>query len=199
MGLLSNWRLNVVGNWKAGWWATWNPNKNLAVSQNVQVKDWFDARLRLTKTFSFKKTDIAFFIDVDNLFNTKRLSLSSFYDVNDYLDYYNSLHLPKSNDYNNIVGDDRVGEYRKKGVSFQPIEQVGTVSSLNEENINSDVIYYESGTGNYMNYIDGEWSEVGSSKMNRILDDRAYIDMPNQNSFNFLNPRRISLGIRVAF
>ena len=194
---LSDWRLNVIGDWRAGWWTTWNPNQDLAISQNLQVKDWYNFRLRLTKTFSFKKMSVSFFIDMDNVLNTKRLSLNSFYDVNDYLDYFNSLHLPKSTAYNNIVGNDRAGEYRKDGVPFQPIEQIGNVTTLT--NPNPKVIYYENTTGKYMNYVNGDWLEVNSSRMKKILNDRAYIDMPNMTSFNFLNPRRIFLGLRVRF
>jgi len=194
---LGNWKLNIIGEWKAGWWTTWNPNKDLAVSQNLQVKDWYNLRLRLTKTFSFKKMKVSFFIDMDNVLNTKRLSLNSFYDANDYLDYFNSLHLPKSTAYNNIVGHDRAGEYRKDGVPFQPIEEVGNVTTLT--NPNPKVIYYENTTGKYMNYVNGDWLEVNSSRMKKILDDKAYINMPNQSSFNFLNPRKIFVGIRTTF
>jgi hypothetical protein len=35
--------------------------------------------------------------------------------------------------------------------------------------------------------------------MDKILKDKAYIDMPNQTYFNFLNPRQVLFGINVAF
>ena len=44
-----------------------------------------------------------------------------------------------------------------------------------------------------------EWIEVPSDVMKKILNDRAYIDMPNQTSFNFLNPRQVFFAIRVSF
>jgi hypothetical protein len=199
MYILGNWRINAIADWRAGRWTTWNPNADPAISQNVQTKDWYNIQLRFAKTFTFKKINVTFFADVYNVLNTKRLSLASFYDVNDRLDYYNSLHLPKSDVYDNIVGDDRVGDYRKKGVSFQPIKQVGSISEMT--NPNPDVIYY--GRLNeqidYYNFIDGTWSRVENKRMEKILDEKAYIDMPNQTSFNFLNPRDIFFGIRTSF
>ena len=60
-------------------------------------------------------------------------------------------------------------------------------------------IYYESNTGRYMQHADGEWVEVEKGRMNKILKDKAYIDMPNQTSFNFLNPRQWFFGIELSF
>jgi hypothetical protein len=34
--------------------------------------------------------------------------------------------------------------------------------------------------------------------MDKILSDKAYIDMPNITSFTFLNPRQIFFGIKVS-
>ena len=109
--------------------------------------------------------------------------------------YFQSLHLPESNVYDNIPGNDRPGDYRKPGVSYQPIERVGSISdNLTGE---QDVIYWERTTGNYMEYVNGQWTEVDNSKIDRILKDKAYIDMPNMTSFNFLNPRRFTIGVRI--
>ena len=199
MYFLGNWKINVIADWRTGEWITWNPHADPAISQNVKAKDRYNIQLRLAKTFSFNKMNVTFFADVYNVLNTKRLSLASFYDVNDHLDYYNSLHLPKSNAYDNIVGDDRVGDYRKEGVRFQPIEQVGHISAVSEPN--PDVIYYGNFNEDidYYNYVDGAWSKVEDKRINKILEDKAYIDMPNQTSFNFLNPRDIFFGITVSF
>jgi len=35
--------------------------------------------------------------------------------------------------------------------------------------------------------------------MDKILEDKAYIDMPNPSTFWFLNPRNIYFGIRLSF
>jgi len=197
--LLGDWSMNVIGQWKAGEYITWNPYRRQNIAQNVQVRDWFNVILRLNKTFKISKVEIACFIEVDNLLNTKRLSGAGFYDVNDFEDYMRSLHLPDSQDYDNIVGEDRIGDYRKDGVTFQPIEPVGAVSEMLAEDINPRVIYYDRGSGKYMNYINDTWSEVGKSRLDKILDEKAYLDMPNQTSFNFLNPRQIFFGIRTSF
>ncbi|MDZ7261124.1 MAG: hypothetical protein ONB05_03280 [candidate division KSB1 bacterium] len=199
---LGNWTMTVLADWRAGDWLTWNPNNHPAIAQNVQAKDWYNIRLRLTKTVSFKKWDITFLVDVNNALNTKRLSLNSFYDTNDYLDYFNSLHLPRSNAYNNIVGKDKVGDYRKEGVPFQPIEQVGIITKLTDPE--PGVIYYGKLTETddqlkYYHYVNGTWSEVEKKRMQKILDDKAYINMPNLTTFNFLNPRDIFIGIRTSF
>jgi len=54
----------------------------------------------------------------------------------------------------------------------------------------------------YWEYLDGDepmWSRVNESRMNKIIDNKAYIDMPNQTSFNFLNPRQIFFGVQISF
>jgi len=40
---------------------------------------------------------------------------------------------------------------------------------------------------------------VENSRMQKILDDKAYIDMPNNSSFDFLNPRQVFFGINLSF
>ncbi|MEJ2055458.1 MAG: hypothetical protein P8X42_16195, partial [Calditrichaceae bacterium] len=51
----------------------------------------------------------------------------------------------------------------------------------------------------YLQRIDGDLVEVDSKRMDKILEDKAYIDMPNNTSFNFLNPRQIFFGINISF
>ena len=50
-----------------------------------------------------------------------------------------------------------------------------------------------------MQYNGESWSEVSNSKLDKVLEDKAYVDMPNESSFNFLNPRNIYFGINVRF
>jgi len=107
--------------------------------------------------------------------------------------------LPKSEAYDNIPGNDRVGTYRKAGVAFQPMEQKGIIDyTADPGQYNEGVIYYESTTGRYMELKDGVWADVKKSRLDQILKDKSYIDMPNQASFTFLNPRQIFFGIRVS-
>lgn len=196
INLLSRWSINIIADWRAGWWTTWNPGDKPEILYNVQTKDRYNMDLRFNKRFSFNKVHITFFADVFNVLNIKRLNLNSFSDSQDYQFYFQSLHLPESPDYGNIPGDDRVGEYRKSGSPYQPVEwKQNTEGSIGKEG----VIYYEKSTGRYKEYTNGVWSEVESNRMKKILDDRAYIDMPNHTSFNFLNPRSIFFGIRTSF
>ena len=135
----------------------------------------------------------------NNLFNTKRLSLAGFYNADDQLSYFQSLHLPENSAYQNIIGSDRIGEFRDDDVEFQPIVQVSFLDGLGESNIREEVIYFESSTDTYQEYESGTWIEVPKSKMSNILETKAYIDMPNQTSFNFLNPRNIFIGLRISY
>jgi len=195
--LLGGWSANLLADWRAGFYSTWNPLNIPSIAQNVQNKDWHNVVMRLSKTFAHGKTRLTFLLDANNLLNTKRLSLVSFYDFNDFQDYFNSLHLPASIAYFNIVGSDKVGAYRQDGVPFQPIVQTGVVTEL--QNPNAGAIYFERSSGKYMNFLNGAWSEVDGGRMKKVLDDKAYIDMPNQTSFNFLNPRDLFFGLRASF
>ena len=196
---LAEWNLNILTDWRAGPWLTWNPSNQLNISQNVKSKDWFNVELRLMKSFKWDRIQLSVFMDIYNALNIKRLSLNSFYDGFDLQYYFQSLHLPRSNDYDNITGDDKVGDYRKHGVAFQPIEMVGNVYALDEATISNRAIYYDATTGRYMNYINGQWTEVEKKRMQKILDDKAYIDMPNHSYFNFLDMRQIFYGINISF
>ena len=68
-------------------------------------------------------------------------------------------------------------------------------------------IYYESTSEIYWQVTEGNpdegtvdsWEHVSKARIDQVLDDKAYIDMPNQDSFNFLDPRQIYFGIRVSF
>jgi len=151
------------------------------------------------KKFTLDQFTLSFFMDVYNVFNTKRLSLNSFYDGFDNQYYFESLHLPESNDYNNIVGDDKIGDYRDTDIPYQPIEQVGDIYALTDSEISQRAIYYDRSTGEYMNYVNGSWARVDDGRMNQVLEDKAYIDMPNHTYFNFLDLRRIFFGIILTF
>jgi len=195
--LLGNWSATVIANWSDGGWYTWNPKAIRAVAWNVTICDYYNFTLRLNKTFAFKRAKVSFFADISNLLNTRRLSGASFYNPDDERYYMESLHLPENDAYSNIPGEDQVGDFRDDDIDFQPIEQVGNHSwvSLPDES----VIYYDKTDQDYWTYNEGEWTHVPDSIMDTILDDKAYIDMPNQSSFNFLNPRMVFFGIRTSF
>lgn len=201
---LGDWALNILAEWKAGEYITYNTRQIPDIINNVQVTDYYNIDLRLNKTFDFDILSVMLFIEVRNILNNKRLSGASFYDSFDQQFYLASLHLPESEAYENIPGDDKVGDYRRNGASYQPIEIRGVIDQSNPNDIGTDgVIYWERLTGRYMEYVVknevGMWQEVDSSRMEKILEDKAYIDMPNNSSFDFLNPRQIFFGINLSF
>jgi hypothetical protein len=198
---VSDWHFNFISTWTAGNYGTWNPNNVQGVQYNVQWKDYYDISMKITKIFPFKNFDVKLFADISNLFNLKHFSGYSFYGLFDSNDYYYSLHLPASKysslGYNGIPGDDRPGDYRKTGAAFQPMEWV---SSRNDKTAPDPlVVYYEGSTKTYWQYSNDAWTEVRGSKLDKLLDDKAYIDMPNQTYFTFLNPRSIFFGIQLNF
>jgi hypothetical protein len=183
---------NMLLDWQAGEWVTWNPKHDPRITNNVKSRDWFNTTLRFSKTFQVRRFRIQFLVDIDNALNTLRLWYT------DDLDYRLSLHLPKSDDYDNIEGNDRVGDYRKPGVDYQPMEYRAEINrSAAPER--EQVIYFEGRTGQYWQYVNDEWTIVDSRKMYQILKDKAYIDMPRVSTFWFLNPRKVYFGLRVTF
>jgi hypothetical protein len=77
------------------------------------------------------------------------------------------------------------------------MEWVANYQTITEPN--SRAIYYDANTKKYLEYVNEGWQEVDKGRLNKILDDKAYIDMPNQTSFTFLNPRSIFFGLSVNY
>ncbi len=199
--LFGDLHLNTIGRWTAGAWTTWNPNNIPGINYNVRWKDYYNVDVKFSKNFRFGAFDVKAFLDIYNVFNFKYFSDVSHVNVYDRNYYMFSLHLPETTaaalGYNNIPGNDRPGDYRKAGVKYQPMEWCSDVNEITAPN--SRVIYYEGPTKRYMQYQDGEWMEVPDAKIKRILKTKAYIDMPNQTFFTFLNPREIFFGLTVTY
>jgi len=187
--LLGGWTLNTIFDWQAGYWTTWNPNNLPYVAYNVKAVDYYNLYLRLEKNIDIAMFKVQLFMDVNNLLNTHRL-----WGTNDQA-YMTSLHLPRSTDYSNIPGDDKVGNYREPGVAYQPMEN-GV--DFTQQGL-PGVIYYQGSTGNYYEYVNTQWGQVDSGRLQKILDDKAYIDMPNPSTYWFLDPRQIYFGLRLSF
>lgn len=179
---------------------TWNPKGVRGIIYNLQYKDYNDFSLKISKIFTFDRLQVKVFADVSNLFNFKYFSNSSFWDVHDYNYYMYSLHLPKSKlsklGYNGIPGNDQPGDYRKAGVKFQPMEYT---ADYTQQTPTVGVIYWDAKTEKYMEYVNDNWQEVEQKRIDKILKDKAYIDMPNQTFFTFLEPRDIFLGLTISF
>jgi hypothetical protein len=154
----------------------------------VQFVDYFDVSLRVSKAFTFKHVSVQLFADVSNLLNAMRLN-----NTGD-RDYRLSLHLPKSEAYNNIPGDDRFGDYRNPDVEWQPME-----NGINLNGVPSSTrAWYYDGTGSYWQYTNGKWGKVDQAKVDQALKDKAYINMPNPSTYWFLYPRNITFGLSVS-
>jgi outer membrane receptor protein involved in Fe transport len=196
---LGGWGLNVTADWQAGYWTTWNPLNVPSIAYNVQAVDFFNTTLRLDKFISINKFRVQFFMDISNVFDTRRLT-----NTNDQ-DYMRSLHLPKSDAYDNIPGDDKVGAYRDPTVEFQPMQYRKAIEGTDRPN-DYRAIYFEGNTGKYWQVIPDaqapagtKWVEVDRAKIDQVMRDKAYIDMPNQSTWWFLDPRRIIFGIKLSF
>ena len=152
--------------------------------------------LRFSKAIAFSAVNVELFVDVNNALNYKSMNMNSFSGTSDRDSYMESLHLPKSDVYYNVPGDDRVGEYREDGVKYQPVLSVKYLPALTD--VIAGTIYYDIPTATYKEVTNGQWVEVDKARMNKILSDKAYINMPNITSFTFLNPRQIFFGIKVS-
>lgn len=177
--ILGKWNSSLVGTWRAGPHFTWNPVAIPGILNNVQWRDNYDVDLRIARVFKADLVDLTFFVDIQNLFNIKNWFFSGgsptgFVDGQDYNDYMFSLRLPKNvTDELNYIpingnGDDRPGIYRPDDIAFDPLES----------NPNND-------------------PGIAARNQKRI-DDKAYIDNPNQKFLQFLGPRDVYFGLRVS-
>ena len=203
--IFGDWSINVFGEWRSGGFTS--VSNFLSSGSSTQLYtvpsvDYYNMNLRISKSVKIGLLGIDLFVDVQNVLNTRRLNLNSFYDSYDQERYFNSLHLDPSAYDKAIPGEDKVGDYRPDDVAYQPVirkPNTGfTPSNDKSKEDNDQVIYYDASTKKYMNYINGAWSEVDAARMNDILDKKAYVDMPNMKSFWFLNPRNIFFGIRTT-
>jgi outer membrane receptor protein involved in Fe transport len=195
--LLGDWAVSIIGDWRSGGFATWNPNSDPSIENNVPLVDYLNVNLRISKTFTIGPAHLMLFADVQNVLDTRRLNLNSFYDGNDQRDYYNSLHLPTNPGYENIAGEDKVGDYRRDGAAFQPVEVVGALGNITVPD--PKVIYFEKSSRRYAAFVNNAWADVEAGRLQQMFDDKAYIDMPNMSSFWFLNPRQVFWGLRMTF
>jgi hypothetical protein len=178
------------------------------VTNNVQWTDYWNVDARISKAFRFGSFNLELFADISNLFNIKYMSSGGygFFNGDDYNAYMKSLHLEdfpadlkQRIGYINIPGDDRPGDYRDFGVAFQPIVPVASFAELsNPQNQQARPFYYVADQKTYYQFVGGAWQQVEQGRLDQVLEDKAYIDMPNQEYFWFLNPRRIFWGIRFS-
>ena len=84
---------------------------------------------------------------------------------------------------------------------------VQNIEKLENKTPDKYTIYYLGDTGQYMVWNDadpdddiaGVWVTENQSRVDRVLENKAYIDMPNQRAFAFLSPRDLFYGINFTF
>jgi len=204
--IIGGWHFNLISRWTAGLHDTWNPGGVSGIEYNFQWNDYHNFDLRISKVFPFESFDIKLFVDINNLTNHKYFSRECFSDLlGDYYDYMKSLHLPASiagnlnYDEDWIEGDDNPGDVRKPGVEWVPFDKINSIHD--EANPNGRAVYYDANTSKYMKYdpTSSSWYEMDRGELQKLLDDKAYIDMPNLKGFTFLNPRSIFFGLTINY
>lgn len=205
---LGNWTLSTIARWQSGITFTWSDGGAITqdILNNVQWKDVWGFDLRLSRQFDLGSTrSVNFFVDVSNALNLKRMNYftnAGFVDGEDYLNYMRSLHLPADvvagygNPETTLTGNDRPGDYRKSGVDFVPIE--ATNNLINVQSPTGRALYWVPSEDQFYQYVDGEFVQADQGFVDDVIDDKAYIDMPNQNFFTFFNPRAFQFGFRIS-
>lgn len=206
---LANWQVNSILTWRAGSYLTYTGGGSIeGVSNNLQMKDSWNTTLRLNKTVVLNsRQNLRFFMDVSNVLNTKYFNVfnAGFVDGNDYLAYMGSLHLPlnKLEEINrqnvSVPGKDQPGDYRKLGVEYTPIQVTTDLNTVASGNRDQRSLYYNSLEKKYYQYRNGQFVDADQDFVNDVLENKAYINMPNQRFFNFFNPRTFRFGVRFSF
>ncbi len=198
---LGSWRLNLLGAWSSGTYFTWvGGGAYPGITNNIQWKDQWSFDLRVSKDLKFGPVNLQVFADIYNVFNLKQLTTYGFTLGSDYSDYMKSLHLPEEFNrfgYGNIPGDDGPGDYRQPGTDFQPLSYADNIAAVT--NPSTRAYYFNAADRQYYQYVGGNWQLVDQGRINDVLDKKAYIDMPNQEWFNFIDPRDVYFGIRLSF
>ena len=209
---LADWRISFLGSWHAGNTFTWCGGGGACpegLSNNVRWVDRYNLDGRLGKAFDTQMGQLTVFADVTNLLNIRRLNEGAFMVIGeDRTSYMRSLHRPDDtfedidpDPYRFIPGEDRPGDFRDPGVEFVPIEIVRSLDGV--ESPSERALYYEAPEditeGAYHQYVDGAWQRADEATVDRVLEEKAYIDMPNLRAFRFLYPREVTFGLRYTF
>ena len=132
--------------------------------------------------------------------------------LSDYNDYMTSLHLPLSAfddvefydyPYMFIPGKDQPGDYPQSNLEFVPINIVRgdylLPPAVIMESRDPNELYYVYTSATYKQFIDGQWQNADPGFVQDVLDNKKYINMPDNIQTAFLNPRGFKLGIRISF
>ncbi len=202
---LANWQFVPLVTWTAGTHFTYTGGGPIpGIENNVQNRDFWGTSLRITKPINLENgANIRIFADVSNVINRRNFSVfnSGLINGQDYLDYMKSLHLPKDIleeiglENQRVAGSDRPGDYRPSDVEYVPIEVFNTLPTSG----NQRALYYVPVEGKYYEWDGSAFVDADGKRVDDVLDDKAYINMPDQRFFNFLDPRTIRFGVRFSF
>ena len=204
----ANWTLSSIARWQSGISFTWSNGGAITqdIINNVQWKDVWSFDMRISRQFNLgPNRNLNFFVDVSNVLNLRRMNFftnAGFVDGDDYLNYMRSLHLPADvvagygNPETTMTGSDRPGDYRKPGVDFVPIEATNNLTNV--QSPSGRALYWVPSENQFYQFVDGQFVQADQGFVDDVMDNKAYIDMPNQNFFTFFNPRAFQFGIRVS-
>ncbi len=227
--LVDGWRISLRGHWRAGSYTTYGNvigvinNVRWRDSYNVDMKltkTFRYKKLQFTflteiyNVFNFKHLSFA---GLGDSYLTPQI----------YQKYMESLHF-KAKVYDelgekHIAGNDKVGDYRPLNVEYQPMtyqyridpqfsgvagmiykaEQID-LDLLDQAGLDlSDYTIMNNRIIDFNEYVqknsDGSYSIVSRSKIDKIIGDKAYIFNPANESFMFLHPRDVYLGIKISY
>lgn len=189
---------------------------------NIKTRDFYTLDMRFSKAFNTAVGEAQFFVDLTNVLNIRHMY--NFGGGRDNEQYLRSLHLPddtfeglpsgKPTNYTLIPGSDQVGDFREPGVPFVPIEagdlpDTGVTLSydLGGYAPHNSPLYYvpnacSSGEpycgGSYYQWDGSSFVEASGSFIDKVEDDKAYINMPNLLYNTFMNPRNVYFGLRIT-
>lgn len=208
---LGDWRISFLGSWRRS--APWTYTGQATIPRlkdNVKWTDAWSLDMRLNRNINVGAADLQLFADVTNVLNIRRLAhWASFHGPTDWRDYMESLHLPEGTfqpedveekidpPHLYVFGDDMPGVYREPGVEFQPIEAIDNLENVKEPY--SRPYYWEKESGEYFKWNGNDWVKADDQKIEEVIKNKAYIDMPNLKFARFLNPRRVQFGVRFTF
>ncbi len=210
---LGDWRINFLGEWRQGVSMTWD-GLNLTgatgsgpreLQGNVRWKDYYTLDMRFSKSFNTSLGSAQLFVDMTNVLNIRHLYFAggALFGAGDQdlSRYMGSLHLPEDTlprpddtPATGLYGDDRPGDFRKPGVAYVPIVE-GQLPEAGE----GGPLYYVAGENKYYEWSGGSFAAADQGKVDQVLEDKAYINMPNRMSSQFLNPRNVFFGLRISF
>jgi outer membrane receptor protein involved in Fe transport len=212
--LLGNWSLSLRGAWSDGGYYV--SRTRGFYSNIIEIRDAWSCDAKLFKPFRFGDLNVSFVLEVNNVFNLRRLSLagqalgSSYGLVDGYQfdHYFESLHFPEAayaeTDQDHIspayypegtnVNADKYLDYRPAGVDYQPMSFANNLTQVTDPS----VIYYVESTDAWTRVVNGAIVEVPDAEVKDVIETNAYIDNPPNTPYLFLYPRDVYVGLQFS-